>query len=822
MPPSTSPATGKVAKQRHSKSCKRCTRRKQRCHGFPVCRACEEARVPCEPSAYAIQLHGEAAAPSAAVQRIQVLETRLAGALAELAAVRQQQQQQQQRQEQTPLPQPPPQTQSQTPQHTPYPDPNPFLVDREMPLLFGDADASTLMGGGGGRHTGQHPQHVEQNGSVQPTVEQMVQATVWSKGLFSVGDGGQPLPPVPPSPMSLMSPLPQMPQMAQMPLSFTVPSFQPQSEETQQIQTQQQHPHRPPPPHPPPLPPLPSDAMGCRMLDAYFAKIHPRYPFLDRDHLFLLHKRAQQHDAAPPPSSPGLARRFDVFRLNMVYAIGGTLLKITDPLCEAQAETYLGVALRDVAVVQDAQSLSTLLCIEGLLLLVLYNLRAPTNTGIWYLTNLAMQTCIDLRMHLEAAYHDAALSPAQARTMRRLFWSAYVLDRFIALSFKRPFSIAENDIETHIPDDDDAEPMWRRFIQIKRLESRIQTDVYGLGEPHAVRRARLGPLLRAVDAWGASLDVDGDAASASPQLTCAERVYLRLQWHAAVAQLLRPFLSVLPADDPLLARCLHAAGHVCALFRAMHMRDAYGHSFVSAHLTFLTGVTMCYCLFRASSAGRLGRLLDHRVAHHLRACSSTMFIIAERYHRLRRHRDILEDIIGRIMDARMQEGQGQEGRDGGEGQEGQEEGEGREAAGWPSTLAEPADASGGHRRATALGRTADVTNADAARPQFSQLDLVAVQSLLDLAAQQEPPATCTSPAASTRAAATVTATATATATPEGSANTYSDPHQPASAMLPYSWPTLDLYATGAWDVDRYSLEMLGRMISSGGGQIRSL
>lgn len=512
--------------------------------------------------------------------------------------------------------------------------------------------------------------------------------------------------------------------------------------------------------------------MGRQMLDAYFTKIHPRYPFLDRDHLFSLHDRAQHHDSSPPPT--GLAHRFDVFRLHMVYAIGGTLLKITDPLCEAQAETYLGVALRDVAVVQDAQSLSTLLTIEGLVLLVLYNLRAPTNTGIWYLTNLAMQTCIDLRLHLEAAYHDTALSAIQTRTMRRLFWSAYVLDRFIALSFKRPFSIAENDIETRIPDNttddggDGVGPMWHRFIQIKRLESRIQTDVYGLGEPHALRRAKIGPLLNAVDGWGQSVET-------STNLTPSERVYLRLQWNAAVAQLLRPFLSSMPADDPLLARCLQAAGHVCALFREMHMRDAYGHSFVSAHLTFITGVTMCYCLFRASSVGQLGRLLDHRVAHHLRACSSTMFIIAERYHRLRKHRDILEDIIGRIMDARM----------------------GRQEECATDRLSWGGNVSSGNQ-ATARQATPAMP-AESTSPHFSQLDFVAVQSLLNLAAQQEPE-TCTSPAASTMVA-----------TPEAA----KQPDHSTHLGLPPSWPNLDFNATGSWDVDRYSLEMLGRMINPG-------
>ncbi|CAK7212839.1 hypothetical protein SEUCBS140593_001643 [Sporothrix eucalyptigena] len=738
MPPSTPPTSSpKVAKQRHTKSCKRCTRRKQRCHGFPVCRACDEAKVPCEQSAYAVQLYAQDSNASngsggfAALQRIQTLETQLAGALAELTVLRQQQC-----------------------------TATAFLLDNRtsaesMPLLFGNTDdTSTLIGGNDSSNGEQH----NGNGGVMPgSVEQMVQSTVWSKGLFSVGDGVSPL-----SPMSAISPMPSL-------TSFSVPPPpQPQSLPTSQIPLPPSVTSSPLPP-----PPQPTDAMGRRMIEAYFTKIHPRYPFLDRAELYGLHEHAQKQTAAPPPpSSVSLVSRFNIFRLNMVYAIGGTLLKITDPLCEAQAETYLAVALRDVAVVQDAQAHSharnpnqgpgsTLLTIEGLVLLVLYNLRAPTNTGIWYLTNLAMQTCIDLRLHMEGSYHDPSLPEKQTRIMRRLFWSAYVLDRFIALSFKRPFSIAENDIETEIPDGKTDGPMWRHFIEIKRLESRIQTDVYGLAEPREQRRQKIAPLLAEVDAWGRSVSENSDG-----RLTSAEVVYLQLQWNSAVAQLLRPFLSTMNRDDPLLARCLHASGNVCAIFKDMHMHQAYGHSFVSAHITFITGVTMCYCLFRAASlTGSLSRLLDARVASHLRACSSTMFIIAERYHRLRKHRDILEDIIGRIMEARMR----------------------------PDGVAGPA-----------LVPTATTAPA---REQFSQLDFVAVQSLLNLAAQQEPE-TVTSPAADPIRVSTETETSAI-----GCNNMLLT--LPASDNQMHLHAALDFAATGSWDVDRYSLEMLGRMFASG-------
>lgn len=77
--------------KRQSKSCKRCLKRKQRCHGFPVCSGCEEAKQPCEQSEYALQLHSHDSS-YAAFQRIQTLETQLAKALDEVSALRQVQQ----------------------------------------------------------------------------------------------------------------------------------------------------------------------------------------------------------------------------------------------------------------------------------------------------------------------------------------------------------------------------------------------------------------------------------------------------------------------------------------------------------------------------------------------------------------------------------------------------------------------------------------------------------------------------------------------------------------------------------------------------------
>jgi len=66
---------------RHSKSCQRCRRRKQRCHGFPICNNCQAAKKTCIQSEFAIELH-KSSPEAAAFERIKILEGKLAAALA--------------------------------------------------------------------------------------------------------------------------------------------------------------------------------------------------------------------------------------------------------------------------------------------------------------------------------------------------------------------------------------------------------------------------------------------------------------------------------------------------------------------------------------------------------------------------------------------------------------------------------------------------------------------------------------------------------------------------------------------------------------------
>ncbi|RDW85575.1 hypothetical protein BP5796_03900 [Coleophoma crateriformis] len=397
----------------------------------------------------------------------------------------------------------------------------------------------------------------------------------------------------------------------------------------------------------------PNDDMGARILDAYLTRLHLRYPFLDRKDILERHANrfVQKNNSAQD--------QFGTFKMYMIYAIGATMLKLTEPYDYTPPENFFMAALQYISAARESHSVNN---IEAMTLLVLYNLRSPSNSGIWYMIGLAMRTCVDLGLHREAHYNNGNVSPYEGQLRRRLFWSVYFLERVIAVSLGRPYSIADRDIDASLPleiDDtvrDDSliartlavsrSPTFQasrpssnltlgvQCIRLKRLESHIQGTIYRVDRPISSLISKISPTLRLLEDWHRAL----------PPSTPYESDYLNMHYYKAVRLLLQPFLMILPSTDQRIALCLQASGQICQIFKRLHQRDSYGHSFIALHSVFIAGVTMCYCLFLSPA------LWNFTVSNDLRACSSALFVMAERTPVVKKYRDALETVIGATME----------------------------------------------------------------------------------------------------------------------------------------------------------------------------
>ncbi|KIV85596.1 hypothetical protein PV11_01274 [Exophiala sideris] len=384
----------------------------------------------------------------------------------------------------------------------------------------------------------------------------------------------------------------------------------------------------------------PDKDRGDRILDAYLNHIHPLYPFLDRGTLQRYH--SSRFDAA----SETIDDKFWTFKLYMVYAIGAQLLKMTEAYEYTPPERFFITAFRNVSAARDAHSTKN---VEAMALLVIYHLRSPSNSGIWSLIGMAMRTCVDLGLHREAFYTTGDVFEQELN--RRLFWTVYSLERHISISFGRPFSINDRVIDVRLPLDinDDIRDhmtiaqamhlsrssytttmtMALHLFRLKQLESKIHHKIYRADRSPSDLVLKIEPLLRLLRDWKDNL----------PQLSSIETDYRMIQYHKAIRLLLQPFLSIMPQDDPRILLCLEASGQICQIFKRLHSRHLYGHSFIALHSIFIAGLTMCYCLWKAPGLWSL------QTSNDLRACSSVLCIIAERAPTARGYSNAMDELI---------------------------------------------------------------------------------------------------------------------------------------------------------------------------------
>ncbi|KAL3440627.1 fungal-specific transcription factor domain-containing protein [Aspergillus insuetus] len=392
----------------------------------------------------------------------------------------------------------------------------------------------------------------------------------------------------------------------------------------------------------------PDDAVGKQLLDVFFGTIHKRLPFLDRGEIFRLH--AGRYDAVNASAGVDEKHAYGMFKLFMLYAIGAAMLQLSDQHDPMTPRVYFATALQfDTAMIRDALSIAG---VEGRMLMIMYELRSSSSSSVWFAIGVAMRICIHLEMHRES--HYIPLSPHEAQLRRRLFWSVYLIERHVAWSLGRPFSIAEDDIDTKSPADVDNMtdfvhpglvglsgntriPTVRRFlatVQLQRVMSRIHTKIYGIDGNPAALVPQLSSLLGLLEEYRANL----------PPLEPRDSEFIQMHWNNCVRVLLQPFLSVLNPEDERIRTCLRASGQLCQFFKRSQQMGISGFSYLLVNSVYLAGLTMCFCLFRSP------RFWSTSVANDLRACSSAIFVIAERISSFRKFRDDLENMINQTMD----------------------------------------------------------------------------------------------------------------------------------------------------------------------------
>lgn len=336
------------------------------------------------------------------------------------------------------------------------------------------------------------------------------------------------------------------------------------------------------------------------ILAAYLDNMHRRIPFCSYVDVL------KTNEARRESLENGGSDRMNLVRLYMTCAIGARVQQLIGTVRAAeQAEDLLNkaLALHSMTSERSKRDADLVDRAEISLWLVLYKLRTSYNNETWDLIGSAMRDAVAADLHRERHYHDRArLSPHEAERHCLLFWAIYTIERNICWAMKRPFSLADSDIDARLPtplshpaclqdtpsashaSDSPSRPVDMRVfiatIELTRINSQVYVQASRVGQSCVV--SDVLPLLERMRGFEATL----------PQCSVPDYEFLLLHVSNAVRMLIEPFLSNLASSDSLIRCSLDAAGAVCRLFKRLRLNRSIGFSFTMVKSVFLAGMTI--------------------------------------------------------------------------------------------------------------------------------------------------------------------------------------------------------------------------------------
>lgn len=248
---------------------------------------------------------------------------------------------------------------------------------------------------------------------------------------------------------------------------------------------------------------------------------------------------------------------------------------------------------------------------------------------------------------------------------KRIFWTIYMLERSIARTLGLPVCLSDRDIEVDLPanvsegiedeadmqtalqQDPGATPMSAsiHIFRLAHLESRIYSSIHRVDRPATETSSRKATQLRKLlDDWKNQIPEiipnGSDREEQSPN-SYGSPDYHILHYHRVMLLLLLPNLTKLSPTHPDFHLCVSSAGQVAQLYKKLHdHQNTISYSLIALHATFVAGLTLIFCFLASART-----IFTPQFSSNIRACSTVLYIISERWPAARKVRDAFERMV---------------------------------------------------------------------------------------------------------------------------------------------------------------------------------
>lgn len=330
-------------------------------------------------------------------------------------------------------------------------------------------------------------------------------------------------------------------------------------------------------------------------------------------HLPILHKPTFLERHYFPLAQGVSQNQFSLFQVYMVFAI----VTCGKPrLAKGYTFSHRDFFQKAISSLASALASNDLDRIQCLLLLCAYGRNEPQSVNMWHTTGLALRTAVGIDLHRQESIATDSL--LEAEMAKRLFWSAYVMDRSMAIAMGRPLGIEDSDItlplplqftDEHLSSPDRQAPQsgsvptttdtstFIHIIKLRRLNGNIYKSFHSM-----TRNTSTGDLDALRLHYYAELN---EWLISAPRYLFTTSMFQSVEWfqiayHYAILSLHRPSHAVPVPSFEALRLCADSSISLISAYSSLYAKNKISYSFIALNSIFMAAVTLLYSL-RASS-----------------------------------------------------------------------------------------------------------------------------------------------------------------------------------------------------------------------------
>ncbi|KAJ5560501.1 hypothetical protein N7513_002900 [Penicillium frequentans] len=405
-----------------------------------------------------------------------------------------------------------------------------------------------------------------------------------------------------------------------------------------------------------------SDQKEQALIQTYLERVNPRYPFIHKEQFLAWYsfwKDLQKSRGDIPTGEQWMS-----FFIQMAFAVSLLIAPQVSPEERRLSNTLYSIALSSLSSVFERPD--PVLHVQAYLMCTIHALHSPSSQTVLTMISTTMRCCVISQLHrsmYEPPIRDS-LTLLEVQIRRRVFWSAYSIDRLISWIYHVPCSVIDENIQTELfanmSDSEiqkweprsrsqaDVESLPRQtqvssalhLIRVRKIQSRIlaimmRADYDITLAPHYGWRLHM---LKDLDQWRNQLQPHSDPESRG----YTSQGWVGMAYNYTILLLHRPTKE--NVRGLVGEKCLQACADILSVFRQYQKDRQTAQLWPGLLSQFGIGITLLYCFWATPPSSRTELYRSSKSLAAIHTCSVILAVFAEQWRQAEPLRELFDSL----------------------------------------------------------------------------------------------------------------------------------------------------------------------------------